>query len=139
MEVIRDDHDADDKIRYCPAWSAANKPGRPAKGKRKLSALETAQGMKRKPKYLTRFCQICRGFSHRTIDCWLQERNKEHRPQAWKGQLAQEMIEEEAAEDAVVEEAMRILEEGEGNRDEGGTADEEEGTVDEEEGTADDE
>jgi hypothetical protein len=95
--------------------------------------------MKRKPKYLTRFCQICRGFSHRTIDCWLQERNKQHRPQAWKGQLAQEMIEEEAAEDAVVEEAMRILEEGERNGDEGGTADEEEGTVDEEEGTADDE
>jgi hypothetical protein len=93
MEVIRDDHDADDTIRYCPAWSAANKPGRPAKGKQKLSALETAQGMKRKPKYLTRFCQICRGFSHRTIDCWLQEKNKQHRPQAWKGQLAQEMIE----------------------------------------------
>jgi hypothetical protein len=89
--------------------------------------------MKRKPKYLTRFCQICRGFSHRTIDCWLQERNKQHRPQAWKGQLAQEMIEEEAAEEAVVEEAMRILE------DEEGTAHEEEGTADEEEGTADDE
>jgi hypothetical protein len=39
----------------------------------------------------------------------------------------------------VVEEAMRILEECEGNGDEGGTADEEEGTADEEEGTADDE
>jgi hypothetical protein len=139
MEVVREDHDADDNIRYCPSWSAPNKPGRPAKGKRKLSALETAQGMKRKPKYLTKFCQICRGFSHRTIDCWLQERNKKHRPQAWKGQLAQEMIEEDAAEDAVVEEAMRILEECEGNGDEGGTADEEEGTADEEEGTADDE
>jgi tyrosyl-tRNA synthetase len=130
MEVIRDDHDADDTIRYCPAWSAANKPGRPAKGKRKLSALETAQGIKRKPKYLTRFCQICRGFSHRMIDCWLQEKNKQHRPQAWKGQLAQEMI-EEAAEEAAVEEAMRILEcEGNGDK---------EGTVDDEEGTADDE
>jgi hypothetical protein len=77
--------------------------------------------MKRKPKYLTRFCQICRGFSHRTIDCWLQERNKKHRPQAWKGQLAQEMIEEEAVEEAVVEEAsMWILEEFEGNGDERG-------------------
>ncbi len=89
--------------------------------------------MKRKPKYLTRFCQICREFSHRTIDCcWLQERNKQHRPQAWKGQLAQEMIEEEAAEEAVVEEAMRILEECEGNRDKEGTAHEEEGTADDE-------
>jgi hypothetical protein len=50
------------------------------------------------------------------------------------------MIEEEAAEEAVVEEAMRIWEECEGTGDEGGTADEEEGTADEEqEGTADDE
>jgi len=48
MEVIQASHEADDTIRYCPAWSAANKPGRPAKGKRTLSALETAQGMKRK-------------------------------------------------------------------------------------------
>jgi hypothetical protein len=50
------------------------------------------------------------------------------------------VIEEEAAEEAVVEEAMRILEECEGNgRDEGGTADDDEGTWEEEEGTADDE
>jgi len=101
MEVIRADHEDNGTIRYCPAWSAANKSGHPAKGKRKLSALETAQGMKRKPKYLTKFCQICRGFSHRTIDCWLQEKNKEHRPQAWKGQLAQEMIMIQAAKEAV--------------------------------------
>ena len=107
MEVIRADYEADDTIHYCPAWrSAPNKSGRPAKGKRKLPALEIAQGMKRKPKYLTRFCQICRGFSHQTIDCWLQEKNKEHRPKAWKGQLAQEII--KAAEEAAVEEAMRI-------------------------------
>ena len=51
MEVIRADHKANDTIRYCPARSAADKPGRPAKGKRKLSALKTVQGMKRKPKY----------------------------------------------------------------------------------------
>ena len=65
-----------------------------------------AQGIKRKPKYLTRFCQICRGFSHQTINCWLQEKNKEHRPKAWKGQIAQEII--EAAEEVAVEEAMKI-------------------------------
>ncbi len=106
MEVIRADYKPDDTIRYCPAWSAANKPGRPAKGKRKLSALKTAQGMKRTPKHLTRFCQICRGFSHRAINCWFQEKNKEYRPKAWKGQLAQEMHEE--LEEAEVEEARRI-------------------------------
>ncbi len=62
MEVIRANYKADDTVRYCPAWSTANKPGRPAKGKRKLSALKTAQGMKRKPKHLKRFCQICKGI-----------------------------------------------------------------------------
>ncbi len=132
MEVIRADYKPDDTIRYCPAWSAANKPGRPAKGKRKLLALKTSQGMKRTPKHLTRFCQICRGFSHRTIDCWFQGENKEHRPQAWKGQLAQEMNEE--LEEAEVEEARRILADPlpvgagnwqgcDGNGDEEGTAD----------------
>ena len=53
-----------------------------------------------------KFCQICGEIIHRTINCWLQEKNKEHRPQAWKGQLVQEMI--EAMEEAAVEEAMRI-------------------------------
>ncbi len=102
------------------------------KGQSKLSALEIAQGIKRKPKYLTRFCQNCRGFSHQTIDCWLQEKNKEHHPQAWKGKLAHEII--KPAEEAVVEEAMRIsadplpVEAGnwqgcEGNEDKEGTAD----------------
>jgi hypothetical protein len=40
MEVIRDNYEADDSMRYCPSWSAPNKAGRPSKGKRKLSALE---------------------------------------------------------------------------------------------------
>ena len=81
---------------------------------------------------MTRFCQICWGFSHRTIDCWLQEKNKEHFPNAWKGQLAQEII--KAAEQAAVEEAMSISADPlpvgpgnwqgcEGNGDEEGTAD----------------
>jgi hypothetical protein len=83
MDVIRDTYKADDSMRYCPSWSAPNKAGRPSKGKRKLSALEKAQGKKKKPKPLTRFCQICRGFSHQTIDCWHQERNSMHRTKEW--------------------------------------------------------
>jgi hypothetical protein len=74
MEVIRANYEADDSMRYCPSWSTPNKAGRPSKGKRKLSALEKSQGKKKNPKPLTRFCQICRGFSHRTINCWHQEK-----------------------------------------------------------------
>ncbi len=77
------DFEADDFMCYCPSWSAPNKAGRPSKGKRKLSALEISEGKKKKPKPLTRFCQICRGFSHQTIDCWHQEKNRQHRPKAW--------------------------------------------------------
>jgi hypothetical protein len=105
MEVTRADYKPDDTIRYYPSWSTPNKAGHLAKGKRKLSTLEIAQGKKKEQKYLTRICQICRGFSHRTIDCWLQEK-KNHRPKAWKGRLMQEII--KAAEEAAVEEAMKV-------------------------------
>ena len=87
---------ADDSMRYCPSWSAPNKAERPSKGKRKLSALEKLQGKKKKTKPLTRFCQIFRGFSHRTIDCWHQERNRPHRTKEW------------IAKQAAIEEAMII-------------------------------
>ena len=103
MEVIRNNYDPDDTICYCPSWSASNKDGRPTKGKSKLSALKVAQGKKKKQKYLTRFCQICRGFSHRTTDCWLQEKNKDHHPKAWKGLLAQDIF--DAAEQDIFEAA----------------------------------
>jgi hypothetical protein len=80
-----------------------------------LSALEVAQGKKKEQKYLTRFCQICRGFGHRTTDCWLQEKSKDHRPKAWKGlPLAQDIFEAaeqdifDAAEEEEVEEAMSL-------------------------------
>ena len=96
MEVSRADYEADDFMRYCPSWSAPNKAGCPSKGKRKLSALEISQGKKKKPKPLMRFCQICRGFSHQTIDCWHQEKNRQHRPKAW------------TTEQAAIEEAMII-------------------------------
>jgi len=85
MEVTRVDYKPDDTIRYYPSWSTPNKAGHLAKGKRKLSTLEIAQGKKKEQKYLTRICQICRGFSHRTIDCWLQEKKKSP-PQGMEGQ-----------------------------------------------------
>ena len=100
---IRADYEPDDINRYCPAWSAPNKAGHLTKGKRRLSTLEIAQGNKRKPKQLTRFCQICRGFSHRTTDCWRQEKNKEHRPKSWKWK------DKHAANlEVAVEESMRV-------------------------------
>ncbi len=103
MEVIRADYEPDDNNRYCLSWSVPNKAGRPPKGKRRLSAIEVAQGKKRlaPKKPLTRFCQICRGFSHRATDCWLQEKNEDLCPKSWKDKQATKLA-------AAVEEAMRV-------------------------------
>jgi hypothetical protein len=81
MELIRAEYQPDDNHRYCPAWSAPNKAGPPPKGKRRKSILEQAKGKRSKARPLTRFCQLCLQFGHRTVDCWVQENNKEHRPQ----------------------------------------------------------
>ncbi len=81
MEVIRAEYEPDERNRYCPAWSAPNKAGRPPKGKRRISVLEQAMGKRSKTRPLTTFCQLCLKYSHCTVDCWVQEKNKEHRPQ----------------------------------------------------------
>ena len=107
MEVIRADHEANDFMHYCPSWSTPNKAGHPSKGKQKLSAIEISQGKKKKPKPLTRFCQICRGFSHQTIDYWHQEKNRKHCPKAWTTeQVAIEEGSEEEVDKEVGEEDM---------------------------------
>jgi hypothetical protein len=84
MEVIRAEFQPDENNRYCPVWSAPNKAGRPAKNKRKKLLLEQAKGKRTKARPLTRFCQLCWKYNHCTIDCWVQEKNKEHRPATWK-------------------------------------------------------
>ncbi len=78
MEAVMAEFQPDGRNRYCPAWSAPNKAGRPPKGKPRKSALEQATGKRSKARPLTRFCQLCLQYSHRTVDCWVQEKNKEH-------------------------------------------------------------
>jgi hypothetical protein len=84
MEVVRAEFQLDERNRYCPAWSAPNKAGCPPKGKRRKSVLEQAKGKRTKARPLTRFCQLCWKYNHRTIDCSVQEKNKKHRPATWK-------------------------------------------------------
>jgi hypothetical protein len=84
MEVVRAEFESDERNRYCPVWSAPNKAGRPPKGKFRKSILEQATGKRSKGRPLTTFCQLCLKYSHCTVDCWVQEKNKEHRPLNWK-------------------------------------------------------
>jgi hypothetical protein len=55
MEVVRAEFQPDERNRYCPAWSAPNKAGRPPKGKGRKSVLEQATGKRSKARPLTRF------------------------------------------------------------------------------------
>jgi hypothetical protein len=69
MEVVRAEFQTDKRNRYCTAWSAPNKAGRLPKGKFRKSVLEQAKGKRSKVRPLTRFCQLCLQYSHRTVDC----------------------------------------------------------------------
>jgi hypothetical protein len=83
METICEDTQPDNKIMYCPSWSAPNKVGRPKNNERRKSVLEMAGVMKvtKKPKLTMRFCQLCHKSSHATNECWELEKNEDKRPE----------------------------------------------------------
>ena len=89
IETIREDGIANPNIRYCPAWSAPNKSGRPKKNERRKSVLEKAGVTKvaKKPKLMMRFCQVCHKGSHVANECWELAKNAEMRPVEWKSAL----------------------------------------------------
>jgi len=83
------DGQPNNKITYCPSWSAPNKARRPKKNERKKTVLEKAGVTKvpQKPKLRTKFCQLCHKSSHLTNDCWELEKNENKRPEEWKSSL----------------------------------------------------
>ena len=75
MSSIIAENEPDHNLRYCPNWTANQKPGRPKKDKRKKSVLESATGSKgtKSPtgvKRARRYCQICGKYNHITNKCW---------------------------------------------------------------------
>jgi hypothetical protein len=113
MELIRAEFQPDDKNRYCPAWSAPSKAGCQAKNKRRKSVLEKAKGKRSKVRPLTRFCQLCWKYNHCTIDCWVQDKNKEHHPKNWKPTCKEEPNNDLTnIEAAIVQDTLRRTAEG---------------------------
>jgi hypothetical protein len=108
MEIIRAEFEPDDKNRYCPAWSAPNKAGHPPKGKRRKSCLEQATGKRSKARPLTKFCQLYLKYSHQTVDCRVQENNKEHRPLNWKDTRNEANNDWTANNAALVDDTLRM-------------------------------
>ena len=85
MSSIMADNAPDHNLRYCPDWTANQKPGRPKKDKRKKSVLESASGSKGTKratgvKRARRYCQICGKYNHITNECWELGSNAHKRP-----------------------------------------------------------
>jgi hypothetical protein len=107
LEVVRAEFQLDERNRYCPAWSAPNKAGCPPKGKRRKSILEQATGERSKARPLTTFCQLCLKYSCRTVDCWVQEKNKEHHPLNWKDTRDEANNDSTATNAALVDDTLK--------------------------------
>jgi hypothetical protein len=108
MEVIRAEFQPDENNCYCPVWSAPKKAGCPAKNKCKKLLLEQAKGKRPKARPLSRFCQLCWKYNHCTIDCWVQEKNKEHHTATWKPTCKEEADNDlKNIEAAIVEATLR--------------------------------
>ena len=86
METIREDGRPNDNIMYCLSWSAPNKAGWPKLNEQRKSGLENAGVTKvtKKPKLMTRFCQVCHKSSHVVNNCWELEKNAGVCPEEWK-------------------------------------------------------
>jgi len=85
MSTIISNNSPDPNLRYCPDWTANQKPGRPKKDKRKKSVLESATGSKGEKratgvKRARRYCQICGKYNHITNECWKLGSNAHKRP-----------------------------------------------------------
>ncbi len=70
-------NERDKLIKYCPSWSAPNKPGRPKNigvhhTERRKSGIEITMGKRgaKKPKRLRLYCQIYGKHNHMSSDCW---------------------------------------------------------------------
>ena len=72
MKSIKNKNPADDKLRYCPDWSAPRKSGHPKKDEKRKQGVMDAVARRRR-KFL--WCDICHKFNHNTCDCYKNEDN----------------------------------------------------------------
>ncbi len=72
MKSIKNKNPADNKLRYCPDWSAPRKSGHPKKDEKRKQGVMDAVARRRR-KFL--WCDICHKFNHNTCDCYKNEDN----------------------------------------------------------------
>ena len=73
LNTVKTSAPANDKLRYCPAWLAARKKGRPKMDVREKSVMDLIEESAKKKKRTRRiklFCNICFKHNHNTVDCY---------------------------------------------------------------------
>ena len=61
----------DERLCYCPSWTATTKKGRPKENERRKSVVDLiAESGKKRKRTKRFFCKICHKFDHNTNDCF---------------------------------------------------------------------
>jgi hypothetical protein len=78
MNTIKETSNPEDDQRYCPAWTAGNKKGRPEKNICQKSVFDLIEELSNRKHKRRRkmFCNICEKFNHTTADCFKNPANK---------------------------------------------------------------
>ena len=69
----------DEKLRYCPDWSASDKPGRPQKNDKIMTLTDKmalASSSKKRKRQNKLYCKICEKFNHNTAQCYKNPINR---------------------------------------------------------------
>jgi hypothetical protein len=82
MKSVKEGQLPDYSLRLCPDWTTGSKPGRPKKGERIKSGLETAMakgkgGTTKTKATKRRRCDVCGAYGHIYENCFLLEKSKE--------------------------------------------------------------
>ena len=81
LNMVKTSTQADDRLRYCPAWITAKKKGRPKADVREKSVMDIIEESAKKKKRSRRnklFCNICFKHNHNTVDCFNNTANKQN-------------------------------------------------------------
>ena len=82
MKSVKEEGLPDYSLRLCPDWTTGSKAGRPRKGERIKSGVETAMakkgkaGTNRKKATKRQRCDVCGLYGHMYGDCFLLEKSE---------------------------------------------------------------
>ncbi len=69
----------DEKLQYCPDWSARDKTGRPKKSDKIMTLtdkMKLASSSKKRKHQNKLYCNICEKFNHNTAQCYKNPMNR---------------------------------------------------------------